>query len=930
MEQKNIRLAILQILFCMLAAVLFIRVYQLQIVNGEKYREDFELKITRNIPVPGIRGNIYDRNGNLLAGNRLVYHLVMVDNGTYRSGRERQLTLNGLVYRMREVLHKNGDEMNNEIKITVNAKGEYAYTVEGAALLRFRADVFGKADSADLSEEQAEMDAGEMVRYLAGDEKFGLYGTGGKAYTEEELGKYGLRKDYTPEEILDLVGIRYMLSLNVFQKYRSIVVSRDISQKTMVDILENCDSYQGIGVEEDWERVYRGGEAFSHIIGYVGNVSKEELDVLAAGNTDYSADSVVGKAGVEQAFEQHLQGRSGEKKIIVNNVGKIVGEEETVTEAVAGRNVYLSIDMDLQTEVYRMLEQRIADIVADHLVDAETFDKSRITDANEVRIPVYDVYYALVENHVVDLEAMALPEASELEKEMRRKLDGKKQEVKEWLEAGTAEDGSAYGQRAGEMREYEKFLVADSGILLEERLDREDTVYTLWQKGGEISLREFLYHALEKGWVDLEKTGPEREYYTSGEACGKIMDYLTGYLRDSREIEEIMFRYLLSEHGISEKDMCLLLYEQGVLGQDGDYAGLVQGKVTPFGFIEQKIRNLEITPAQLALDPCSGSAVVVQADTGKVLACVTYPGYDHNLLANQMDGAYYNRLLGDRSLPFYSRATQQLTAPGSTLKPVTVIAGLGEGVIIPGTSVDCDGIFDKVEPPLKCWNHAGHGEVGSAAAAIQNSCNDYLCEISYRLGKKTTGDYSEEQALLCLQKYASDFDLDKKSGIEIEETSPHVTDRYGIPSAIGQGTHNYATVQLARYANTLATRGKSYRLSLVRGMEDGNGTLVESAPVIQGKVELSEEIWDTVGEGMLLFAQNNTAFRDMGTGVAGKTGTAQESATRPDHSLFIGYAPQEDAEISVAVRIANGYGSSNAAQVGRDIFDYYFRGQRAK
>ncbi len=87
---------------------------------------------------------------------------------------------------------------------------------------------------------------------------------------------------------------------------------------------------------------------------------------------------------------------------------------------------------------------------------------------------------------------------------------------------------------------------------------------------------------------------------------------------------------------------------------------------------------------------------------------------------------------------------------------------------------------------------------------------------------------------------------------------------------------------------------------------------------------LTDSIWDTVGSGMVQFAQNNSVLRNMPISVAGKTGTAQESKSRPDHALFVGYAPAETPEITIAVRIANGYGSSNATAVGRSIFNYYF------
>ena len=376
----------------------------------------------------------------------------------------------------------------------------------------------------------------------------------------------------------------------------------------------------------------------------------------------------------------------------------------------------------------------------------------------------------------------------------------------------------------------------------------------------------------------------------------------------------------------------MLLYDQGILpGTDEDYGKLLAGNIDAFSFMKKKLEQLEITPAQLALDPCSASAVVVQEGTGQVLACVSYPGYDQNRLANQMDAEYYNQLLADKSLPLYNRATQQLTAPGSTLKPVTIVAGLQEGVISPDTSVFCDGTFDKVEPPLRCWKHSGHGNVVNASTALQFSCNDYLCEISYRLGLRNGAVYDDALALSGLREYAALFHLDEKSGIELDESMPHITDAYGIPSAIGQGTHNYTTVQLARYVSSIASEGDAFPLSLVKGIADADGELKEGGIaskeegiVPENRIELPEIVWYTVKTGMVQYAQNNSVLKDMEVSVAGKTGTAQESKRRPDHALFVGYAPAEKPEIAIAVRIANGYASGNAAAAGRSIFHEYF------
>lgn len=258
---------------------------------------------------------------------------------------------------------------------------------------------------------------------------------------------------------------------------------------------------------------------------------------------------------------------------------------------------------------------------------------------------------------------------------------------------------------------------------------------------------------------------------------------------------------------------------------------------------------------------------------------------------------------------------------------------INEGVILPGTNIFCDGIFDSLKPGLRCWKHSGHGNVQNAATAIQFSCNDYLCEISYRLGTKSGTKYNDKKALSKLSKYIKLFQIDKKSGIEISEAEPHITDLYGIPSAIGQGTHNYSTIQIARYINTIATRGKVYSLSLVKGegVTGKNKKLARKKPVIINKVKLPDYIWNTVQSGMKQFAKNNAVLKNMEIDIAGKTGTAQEVQNRPDHSLFTGYAPAEESGITIAVRIANGYSSSNATVIGRDIFNYYFKqGSRKK
>ena len=924
-KDQNIRCFILQFIFIAFFSILIHRLFVLQIVNGQKYAEDFKLQITRTIREHNTRGNIYDCNGEVLAYNELVYTVTMIDDGTYASERERQLSINSVIYCVMKKLNENNEQINNKLKIEVGTDGNYVYTVSGRALARFKADIFGESDPDDMTPEQVNMSANDMIQFLAGNSKFALYGTGKSFYSEEELQKYGLPKEYTDEEVLTIVGIRYMLSLNEYKKYVPITLARNISDKTVAYIMENNQSLIGIDIGQDWERTYTGGEAFSHILGYVGKISSEEMEKYADSDRDYTPDSIVGKSGIEQYMESELQGLNGEKQIVVNNVGKVVGEENIIKETVSGKDVYLSIDKDLQIAVYHILEQNLAGIISSNLINTKKFDKNHISDTSDIRIPIYDVYIALVNNSIIQLSDLYCADATELERHIAKVLEEKKGEVLNSLKEELLNGNTDYSRLSEEMQEYISYITGKIEILNESSIDKEDDVYKRWKDKSGISVKEFLTYAIENGWIAAGFIDSEQGYFTADEMFVLLIENIEKKIADDNEFEKILFKWLLFEDRIKGSDICRLLYDQQILSvADDDYEKLVSGQIDAFSFMKKKIEQLEITPAQLALDPCSASAVVVQQETGKILALVSYPGYDNNRLANQMDSAYYNRLLNDKALPLYNRATQQLTAPGSTFKPITVIAGLQERVISPDSSVLCDGVFDKVFPNLKCWKHTGHGNVINAPTALQYSCNDYLCDIAYRLGTINGMEYTDNAALESLQEYSKLFYLDKKSGVEIAESQPHVTDAYGIPSAIGQGTHNYATVQLVRYVNTIASRGNVFQLSLVKGIADTNGNFVENNAVLENKVELPDSVWDTVSSGMVQFAQNNSVLRDMEISIAGKTGTAQESKSRPDHALFVGYAPAETPEITIAVRIANGYGSSNSTAVGKDIFNYYF------
>lgn len=927
------RTTVLILVFVIMSVVLVRRLFDLQIIQGEDYISKFQARTTKERVLKSTRGNILDRNGYILASNVLSYSLTLEDNGTYTSTREKNLTLNGVAYQVLQILHSNGDDITHSFHIVVDKNGEYAFDVaEGFTLNRFRADIYGQALIDDLKDEQKTATADQMMEFLTGSEKFSIVLSGDRAYTEDELTSHGLPLTLTKQEMLDIATIRYELNTNSFKKYMQVTIATNVSEKSVAAIMENKTGLQGIDVVEDSIRQYIDDESMAPILGYTGKASSEELTELRKQNPDYSNDAIVGKAGIEQYMELTLQGTDGKETVSVDNLGKVLKiDEDTKVEPVAGDDVQLTIDTDWQSAIYQILKQRVAGVLLTKIDAAKTFDYTYVTDASQIRIPIYDVYNALISNSVIDITKFSNEDASDIEKNLYAKFQQKQQRVFDTI--STKLNGSnppAYKDEDEETQEYLSYICNDLlrdtlGIISKDAIDTSDATYKAWTTDETISLKDYLTYATSQGWIDISSFSPEGEYLDSEEIYQALTAYIIDYLSTDTGFSKLLYKYMLQEDTISGQEICLVLYEQGVLDKnDDDYENLASGAMGAYDFMINKIYTLEIEPAQLALMPCSASAVVVDVKTGDVVALVSYPGYDNNRLTNDMDTDYYAKLALDQSSPFFNKATQQTTAPGSTLKLLSTIAGMEEGIIDEGTYIECTGTFDYVDPPINCWYKNGHGSL-DIRTAIEQSCNYFFNMIGFQLGKVGDNEFSEVQSLNKLQEYASLIGLDRKTGIELSEATPKVSDAKAVPSYMGQGNNLFTTSELARYATVMATSGNVFKLTLLDKVMDPKGEVIqEYEPEIEDVVNISSNIWDVIHDGMRRVIQTHSQFDGLGVEVAGKTGTAELDLRHPNHGLFIGYAPASDPEYAVAIRIANGYSSGNACLIANDIFKYMY------
>ena len=931
------RIFILGVFLMMLTILVIYRLFVLQIVHGEEYQNNFTLKIEREKSIKATRGTIYDRNGVVLAEDKLAYSVTIEDN--YDANSTRDMDMNNTILSLIDIVESNGDTLDSmDFDIIIDENGNYQFTVSGTALLRFLADCYGHNRTDELKVKERNATPDDVMEYLCAKKMFGV-----GLYTKNDEGKYDFEPmgGLTKSQILKVVRIRMAMFSNSYQKYLSSTVATDVNENTVAEIMENKDTLQGVDIAEDTIRVYIDDPSMSHILGYTGKISEEELAQLNEADPEqryphhYELNDMVGKAGIEQVMERELQGTKGSQEIFVDNLGRITETGKRI-EPTAGNNLTLTIDSDLQSAIYKILEQKIAGIVVSKIRNLRSADINEEDETSkDIIIPIDKVYYALINNNVINLAHMASESAGTTEKEVQHIFDEKLMSTLSVLRNELEGGNTIYNDLTPEMQEYESYIVSmlqdDNIRVFDPSLIAEgDEVQTEWVN-GEISLSEYLRNAIARGYIDITSITEETaEYSDTSEVYASLTDFIMDELARDNKFSRILYKYLVRDDLITGFQICMILFEQELItDEDGSREMLVSGTITPYELMTGCIKNLQITPAQLALDPCTGSSVVTDPDTGEVLAMVTYPGFDDNMMANSVDADYFNKINNDLSLPLYNNATQQRTAPGSTFKPISTTAGLEEGVITTGEIITCEGIYEKVEQDEKspkCWIYPmAHGPL-NVVGGIKNSCNYFFYEVGYRLSFGTNGLYNSDLGLERLKLYCDMYGLTDKSGVEIPENEPNVSDMDSIRSAIGQGTHNYTTTQLARYATAVANSGTVYNISILDKLTSAGGDILEDyTPSVRNNINIQQSTWDSIHLGMMEAASTYASFKNFPVIIAGKTGTAQQTTTRPNHALFICFAPYDRPQIAIATRIAYGYTSANAASTTKDIISYYFK-----
>ena len=373
--------------------ILVVRLYNLQILNGASYYNTYIERTKKDILTPSTRGSIYDRNGVLLAGNKLSYDITIRYTEDYSTANGE---LNEMLLRLIRLLEQFDRKVVTELPVILNEYGKFEYSGTNSAIRQLIRDTYG-------------------TTYIENKEKEGIdvYSFDAETVMDRLMtvsynfnSRWPRSEEISRQDALAVCNIRYAMRSTVYTKYKSTVICPDISPELQTAVLENQARLLGVSIEEAEKRVYPDGVYFSNILGYTGKPNSEELALLEEEDDTYESTDLVGKEGLEQYYELELSGTKGVDTVYLKNTGLIL---ETIASVPAkrGNDIYLTIDHDLQKAIYHLLEQRLSEILIEKLT-IEEFKADNTTLAGQFQIPVHDVYYQMISNNILDIDGDAL------------------------------------------------------------------------------------------------------------------------------------------------------------------------------------------------------------------------------------------------------------------------------------------------------------------------------------------------------------------------------------------------------------------------------------------------------------------------------------------------------------------------------------------
>ena len=572
------RLFVLAVVFCLMSSALVMRLFNLQIIKGEEYQDAYTAMTEKVIKTASTRGNIYDRNGNVLAYNELAYDVTIQDTGAYKTDAQ----WNTMLYDLVSILNKHGESAQTSLELTLDHDGNVVYTSETqSGRKRFLRDYYGlkNVDEMDDSDGKypSDISAPDLLERMK--KEYHLTLGDDKNRDGRPLDKDGNPIDVSDEVALQIVGIRYTMRFTAFQKYESTTIATDISDETVADILEHAADLVGVNIQESTIRVYNESLYFAPIIGYTGKVTSERLEELKAVNDDYELNDVVGRTGIESSMELELKGKKGSQTAYVDNVGRILSVTGEVAP-VAGNDIWLTLDLNLQKGIYHILEKQLAGVLLKTIVNQDEKDIAYI-DSSSIKIPIKKAYFQLINNNVLSIDNFASEEASDVEQQIYQKYESSRVRIEQELRGELqSENATPMNALSEEMQAYMQYIYSylsssNKAIVQRDAIDTSSDMYQAW-KNGTISLREYLYYGIANNWIDTTKLDIQSRYSNADDVFTALLDDCFRDLEQDPAFEKLIYQYLINNNVVTGRELCMALYSQNVLAYDENEVNLLR------------------------------------------------------------------------------------------------------------------------------------------------------------------------------------------------------------------------------------------------------------------------------------------------------------------------------------------------------------------
>ena len=547
------RLFVLAVVFCLMSSALVMRLFNLQIIKGEEYQDAYTAMTEKVIKTASTRGNIYDRNGNVLAYNELAYDVTIQDTGAYKTDAQ----WNTMLYDLVSILNKHGESAQTSLELTLDHDGNVVYTSETqSGRKRFLRDYYGlkNVDEMDDSDGKypSDISAPDLLERMK--KEYHLTLGDDKNRDGRPLDKDGNPIDVSDEVALQIVGIRYTMRFTAFQKYESTTIATDISDETVADILEHAADLVGVNIQESTIRVYNESLYFAPIIGYTGKVTSERLEELKAVNDDYELNDVVGRTGIESSMELELKGKKGSQTAYVDNVGRILSVTGEVAP-VAGNDIWLTLDLNLQKGIYHILEKQLAGVLLKTIVNQDEKDIAYI-DSSSIKIPIKKAYFQLINNNVLSIDNFASEEASDVEQQIYQKYESSRVRIEQELRGELqSENATPMNALSEEMQAYMQYIYSylsssNKAIVQRDAIDTSSDMYQAW-KNGTISLREYLYYGIANNWIDTTKLDIQSRYSNADDVFTALLDDCFSDLEQDPAFEKLIYQYLINNNVVT-------------------------------------------------------------------------------------------------------------------------------------------------------------------------------------------------------------------------------------------------------------------------------------------------------------------------------------------------------------------------------------------